>query len=115
MKNNFFLDFLGVFKQPVNIEPAIYGYGLMTLTQCKQACIGGGHELAMVGRDSCWCSAMTDLNSLVPDLIGESERLNSTSQTYCLGNDIQRCANTGSVDVYDLGKCSDERRNKVYL
>lgn len=98
-----FVDFIGVYQPPVSLEPAIPGFGLMTLTQCKQVCIGGDHTVAMVSRDTCWCGSQADVTGLTQAPSGNSERLSSTPDTFCLGNNIQRCSSKDYVYAYQLG------------
>ncbi|XP_061166819.1 uncharacterized protein LOC133175728 [Saccostrea echinata] len=95
-------DFIGVFQHPANLEPLILGYGIMTLTQCKQVCSGADQNFAMVGRNTCWCGNQTDVDLLTPDSLGASNRLLGNSNAFCLGNNIQHCPDADKVDVYNL-------------
>lgn len=95
-------DFIGVYQPPVHLEPTIPGFGLMTLTQCKQVCIGGDHTVAMVSRDTCWCGTLADVTGLTQAPSGDSERLSSPVDTFCLGNNIQRCSSKDYVYAYQL-------------
>ncbi|XP_062578241.1 uncharacterized protein LOC134240154 [Saccostrea cucullata] len=95
-------DFVGVFQQPTNLVPLILRYGIMTLTQCKQVCVGADQRFAMVGRDTCWCGNSTDVDSLTLDFSGASKRRTGTNETFCQGNNIQRCPDGEKVDVYNL-------------
>ncbi|XP_048728575.2 uncharacterized protein LOC125646371 isoform X2 [Ostrea edulis] len=96
-------DFIGVFKPPTHLGPSILRYGIMTLTQCKQVCIGGNHTYAILGNDTCWCGNQTDVDLLVPDVSGTIDRVINSSQIYCPGNQLQRCpANRDNVDVYSI-------------
>lgn len=93
-----------MFKPPTHLGPSILRYGIMTLTQCKQVCIGGNHTYAILGNDTCWCGNQTDVDLLVPDVSGTIDRVINSSQIYCPGNQLQRCpANRDTVDVYSIG------------
>jgi hypothetical protein len=100
-----FVDFIGVFQAPIHIAPSIVHYGIMTVTQCKQACIGGNHTHAMVSNDTCWCGNQVDVDMImVVDTPGALDRLVNSSHRHCHGNQIQHCpASRDKVDVYSLG------------
>lgn len=110
-----FVDFIGVYQPPVHLEPTIPGFGLMTLTQCKQVCIGGDHTVAMVSRDTCWCGTLADVTGLTQAPSGDSERLSSPIDTFCIGNNIQRCSSKDYVYAYQLGKQVDRRHFNSYI
>ncbi|XP_025081258.1 uncharacterized protein LOC112556450 [Pomacea canaliculata] len=87
-------DYVGCYLKPTDLQAAVANYSSMSLTMCKQVCIGNTSNFAAVETESCYC------------LTSEPPRSNLVSTTGCdvpcPSNEFQSCAQPGYLRVYSL-------------
>lgn len=95
-----FADFVGCYSKG-DISPMttiLANYPSMTVTLCKQLCLGSDYSQAGIGNVDCFCGTSGDLWGLTP------ASADNTCNTICNGNALQYCGGTGSkISLFDIG------------
>ena len=99
--NTIFTSFLsddrGCYTKTPGMNALAVDYFTMTLTLCKQLCLGQRKQLALVHPSSCFCADEAEMNDMTPanDV--------TSCDTPCLGNPTQFCGGENALRAYELG------------